>query len=214
VLSPAVATIITGGSQFYTAEGFDIYGNSRGIVTSTTIFTIAPDGSCTLNSCTATIPGTHTVTGTKDGKTGTATLNVQLKVGGILQPVYSSSNPLDPNLSAFKIKSVIPIKFRLYTDAGMTQLMTSPPAGSVAKLTLFKYDSTTDTSDPADFVSAGTANTDSIFRWTGSSDFQYIYNLATTGKAQGTYYVVLTLYASDGTTVLAQSAKQFFVLKP
>jgi hypothetical protein len=92
-------------------------------------------------------------------------------------------------------------------------VMTSPPAGSIAKLWFGKYDSSTDTSDAVDFVSAGNANTDSIFRWTGSPDYQFIYNLATAGNAQGTYGVQLTLYASNGTTVLAQSLKQYFVLR-
>ena len=35
-----------------------------------------PDGSCTANSCTAKTVGPHTVTATKDGKNGTATLFV------------------------------------------------------------------------------------------------------------------------------------------
>jgi len=95
----------------------------------------------------------------------------------------------------------------------MTQLMTTPPTGSVAKLSFAKYDNTTDTSDSVDFVSAGNANTDNIFRWTGSPDYQWIYNLATAGNAQGTYSVKLTLYADNGTTVLASTLSQYFVLK-
>jgi len=75
-LSPAAATIVVGGSQAYTAEGRDQYGNSLGDVTSTTTFSIAPDGSCTAAVCTASATGAHTVTGTKDSATGTATLNV------------------------------------------------------------------------------------------------------------------------------------------
>ena len=76
VLSPASATIIAGGSQTYTAQGFDQYDNSLGDVTARTTFTIAPDGSCTGASCTATVGGPHTVTGTDTGKTGTATLTI------------------------------------------------------------------------------------------------------------------------------------------
>jgi hypothetical protein len=45
-------------------------------VTATTTFTIAPNGSCTGNVCTASVAGAHTVTGTKSGKTGTASLSV------------------------------------------------------------------------------------------------------------------------------------------
>jgi hypothetical protein len=75
-LSPATATISPGGSQTYTAQARDQYNNSLGDVTAATTFTIAPDGSCTAASCTASTTGSHTVTGTDAGKTGTATLQV------------------------------------------------------------------------------------------------------------------------------------------
>ncbi len=70
VLSPATATIAAGGSQAYTAEGFDAANNSLGDVTATTTFTITPNGSCTAASCTATTVGAHTVTGTKARRPG------------------------------------------------------------------------------------------------------------------------------------------------
>jgi parallel beta-helix repeat protein len=76
VISPATASITAGGSRSYTAEAFDASNNSLGDVTGTTTFTIAPDGSCTGSSCTATTAGTHTVTGTNAGKTSNATLTV------------------------------------------------------------------------------------------------------------------------------------------
>jgi hypothetical protein len=75
-LSPVSATITAGGSQAYTAEGFDQYGNSRGDVTAATTFTIAGVGSCTGASCTSTAGGPHTVVGTDAAKTGAATLTV------------------------------------------------------------------------------------------------------------------------------------------
>jgi hypothetical protein len=75
-VSPAMARVAAGGHQAYTAEGFDAFGNDRGDVTAATTFTIVPDGSCTGAACTATIAGTHTVTGTDSAATGTATLTV------------------------------------------------------------------------------------------------------------------------------------------
>src|SRR5207253_2140655 len=60
----------------YTAQGFDQFGNSLGDVTASTGFSIAPNGSCTAASCTATGAGSHTVTGTNSGKTAKASLNV------------------------------------------------------------------------------------------------------------------------------------------
>jgi hypothetical protein len=201
-----------------------IYPNANmpalGAISCDANYDISGKDSCTLSGYSSAI-GAHTVTATaKDiaGNSATKQLNytVGFKAGDILQPVLTASNsqgnPQALDLQAFKIKSTVPIKFRLYLDAAKTQLMMTPPAGSYAKLWFGKYDSTTDTSDSAEFVSAGSANTDGLFRWTGSPDYQYIYNLATAGNQQGTYGVQLTLYASDG-TVLAQSLKQYFVLR-
>jgi hypothetical protein len=75
-LSPASATIASGGSQSFAATGFDAAGNSLGDVTGSTTFTIAPNGSCSANACTASTGGVHTVTGNDGGKTSTASLNV------------------------------------------------------------------------------------------------------------------------------------------
>jgi PKD repeat protein len=77
VVSPSNATIQPGGSQNYTAEAFDTDGNSMGNVTADTSFSIAPNGSCTGNTCTANQPGTHTVTGTYSGDSDAATLVVE-----------------------------------------------------------------------------------------------------------------------------------------
>jgi len=75
-LSPASATVTAGGSQGYTATAADQYGNSLGDLTASTSFSIAPNGSCTAASCTATTAGAHTVTGTNAGTTATASLTV------------------------------------------------------------------------------------------------------------------------------------------
>ncbi len=109
VLSPASATISAGASQAYTAHGADASGNDLGDVTAATSFSIAPDGSCTGASCTATVAGAHTVTATDSGKTGTASLGVTGSGGDLNPPplaqgsttsmadatsfLYSGSNP-------------------------------------------------------------------------------------------------------------------------
>src|SRR5205814_1519575 len=92
VLSPASATINSGGSQTYTAQGRDRYDNSLGDVTAGTTFSIAPDGSCTGASCTASAAGAHTVTGTNGGKTGTASLQVSSTSGGLDHIVISPAS--------------------------------------------------------------------------------------------------------------------------
>ena len=81
VLTPATVSISAGGSQAYTAQGVDFYGNPAGDVTSSTTFTIAPDGSCTGATCTTNVAdvngSSHTVTGTyTNGAQGTASLMV------------------------------------------------------------------------------------------------------------------------------------------
>jgi hypothetical protein len=165
--------------------------------------------------------GSHTLTATATdnaGRTSTSALTyvVGFQSGNILAPVAAPSgdqgSATATDLQVFKIKSTIPVKFRLYLDAAKTTLMTSPPSGSVAKLTFGKADATTNSSDTAALVTAS-ADSGNTFRWTGSPDYQYIYNLPTTGQTAGTYFVRITLYASNGTTVLAQSPKQYFVLR-
>jgi len=79
-ISPTTATITAGGSQPYTATGYDQYGASMGDVTASTTFSISPNGSCTGALCTATTADSgsshHTVTGNDSGKTATASLTV------------------------------------------------------------------------------------------------------------------------------------------
>ncbi len=76
VLSPAAAAITAGGSQTYTAEGFDALGDDLGSVTSSTTFTINSGSACPAHTCTSGSVGNHTVTGTDGTKTGTALLTV------------------------------------------------------------------------------------------------------------------------------------------
>ncbi|HYW28580.1 MAG TPA: IPT/TIG domain-containing protein, partial [Gaiellales bacterium] len=76
VVSPSQATIVPGGSQAFTAEGFDAQGNDLGDQTGATVFSIDGSGSCTGATCTASDPGPHTVTATDGALTTTAQLDV------------------------------------------------------------------------------------------------------------------------------------------
>ncbi|HAM51056.1 MAG TPA: hypothetical protein DCP92_10345, partial [Nitrospiraceae bacterium] len=84
VISPSSATINAGASQAYTATGYDASNNVVGIVTSSTTFSISPDGSCTGATCSATVAGPHTVIGNDSGKTATASLQVPFPSGTII----------------------------------------------------------------------------------------------------------------------------------
>ena len=78
VISPKTATVAAGESQAYTAEGFDIYQNSLGDVTGSTILTIAGEGSCADSLCTSTVTGDYAVVGSNGGFADTATLHVAI----------------------------------------------------------------------------------------------------------------------------------------
>ena len=80
VLSPAETTIVADTTQTYTAEGFDVFGNSRGDVTSSTVFSISFPPTCIGAVCGALVSGDFTVTGTDSAKTGTAILHVTPEV--------------------------------------------------------------------------------------------------------------------------------------
>jgi alpha-tubulin suppressor-like RCC1 family protein len=62
-LSPADQTIVPGDSQAYTAAGRDEFDNTTGTQTTHTNFSIGPEGNCTGTSCSASVDGDHTVTG-------------------------------------------------------------------------------------------------------------------------------------------------------
>jgi len=78
VVSPASSTVTAGGTETYTAEAFDAYGNSLGDVTSSTSWSIqsGAGGSWAANVYTSEKAGTWTVTGTYSDKSDTATLTV------------------------------------------------------------------------------------------------------------------------------------------
>jgi hypothetical protein len=75
-LSPGTSTMDAGASRTFTAQGRDAGGNSLGDLTAGTTFSIAPDGSCAANVCTATTAGPHTVTANRPNAAGTAALQV------------------------------------------------------------------------------------------------------------------------------------------
>jgi len=212
---PAVPTI-TG----IAAQAYPLNVPPQSAIACTSTDAISGLQSCVVTGYSSAF-GSHTLTATATdnaGRTSTSTLTyfVGFTSGDVLPPVTAPSGDQGvataTDLQVFKIKSTVPVKFRLYLDPAKTTLMTSPPAGSVAKLSFGKADSTTNSTDSAALI-ISPADSGLAFRWTGASDYQYIYNLATAGQTAGTYYVRLTLYASNGTTVLAQSAKQYFVLR-
>ncbi|HEY8718574.1 S8 family serine peptidase [Pengzhenrongella sp.] len=76
VITPASATIVSGGSQAYLVEAFDAYGFSMGDVTTSTTFAADGDAACAGATCSPTEVGDHTVTATRGGFTVEAALHV------------------------------------------------------------------------------------------------------------------------------------------
>jgi hypothetical protein len=215
---PAPPTFVGIAAQTYAVNDLPV----QGAISCTSTDAISGLQSCVVSGYSSAV-GSHTLTATATdnaGRTTTVTLTyiVGFQSGNVLPPVTAPSGDQGTitakDLQVFKIKSTVPVKFRMYLDAAKTTLMTTPPTGSVAKLTFAKADATTDSSDSGTLITLP-ADTGDIFRWTGPTDYQYIYNLRTAGQTGGTYFVRITLYANGTTTtVLAQSPKQYFVLRP
>jgi Flp pilus assembly pilin Flp len=92
VISPQTASIVAGSTQTYTVTGFDAYGNS-GDVTSSTTFS-GPGSTCFANVCRSTVAGSHTITGATPGPilTNTATLTVSAAAASKLSFTQSPGN--------------------------------------------------------------------------------------------------------------------------
>ena len=220
VASPADGETVGGDSVAVTVDAADALSDVASVAINGAAANRNDDGSysrsialsCGRNKITAV---STDKAGNRSGEATRTVVRSCLSVGDALSPLATSTNsqtsPTATNLTGFKIKSVIPVKFRVFKDAARTDLVTAPPAGSYARLSVIKHDGSTQ-ADSVELVSAGSANTDNGFRWSGSPDHQYVYNLATAGRTAGTYGAQLTLFAEDGTQ-LAQSARQYFVLR-
>jgi hypothetical protein len=75
--------------QAYVATGYDSANHSLGNVTGSTTFAISGGGSCSGATCTTSVAGIHTVTGTDGAAHGSATLNV-------VAPTVTTYHPVAP----------------------------------------------------------------------------------------------------------------------
>ena len=126
-ITPGSATIAAGASQAFTVEAFDRFNYSRGDVTASTLFSIAPSGSCTGASCTPATAGPHTVEASYEGKTAIASLTVtgtlQYSFIGFLSPIDNA-----PVVNAAKAGSSLPINFSLQGNQGLDIMAAGYPA--------------------------------------------------------------------------------------
>ena len=136
VLSPSNASISSdGGSQAYTVTGYDATNHSLGDLTSTSTFTITPDGSCVnaTATCSAIVAGAHTVTAHNSGFTDTATLTVD---AGLPDTATSTITASPASVVADNTTSTITVRLKdaagndVPTSGGVVALNSSL-AGSV-----------------------------------------------------------------------------------
>jgi hypothetical protein len=191
-ISPASATITAGGSQAYTAQGFDQYNNSLGDVTSVTNYSISPNGSCTGPTCTATVAGAHTVTGNDSGKTATASLQVNpvtFTFAGFFAPVDNPSMVNTANAG-----QAIPVKWELTLNG----VPVSDPS-SFLNLTSYSVTCGTFVGNPTDIIEEYAAGSSGL-QYLGSGNWQFNWK---TPKNYANTCRVMVLTLSDNSTHIA-----------
>jgi hypothetical protein len=122
----------------------------------------------------------------KDGGSGSANsgagaVSLLYSTGqGILQPInYTGAR------SAFKSGSTIPVKIKITDCTG------NPVSGLRPQISLKFLDGSADGSSVEDFYST-VPDQGTTMRYTGSPDYQYIYNLGTKGRGAGDYTVTVS----------------------
>ena len=85
---PATSTITAGTPVTVQSVGINSLGAGVLDLSSTATLEIAPDGSCTVDSCVPAVPGIHTVTSTAGALAATATVTAT-----IASPVFTASTP-------------------------------------------------------------------------------------------------------------------------
>ena len=94
-VAPA-GSVGAGTPRTFRATGSDAWGNPLGDLTGEATFTIAPDGSCSGATCTATRAGAHTVTGSveRDGRTVSGSVAVDVTPGPTSALTVTPSGPV------------------------------------------------------------------------------------------------------------------------
>jgi hypothetical protein len=188
VVAPASATVSLGVKQAYTATGRDAFGNTTGDLTSTATFSITPDGSCAGPSCSATTPGTHTVTAASGGVTGTATLIVN--AGAFDHLVISPQTAtVTPGTSQSYSAQAFDVAGASLGDITASTVFTISPDGSCSA----------NSCTPGD-VGSHTV-TGSYGGKQATATLMMSAQCRTSGPAGGAYTVTVCLSVQDGSTV-------------
>jgi hypothetical protein len=121
--------------------------------------------------------------GASAASTATLTLNYTIVGGGVLQPINQNGT------SVFKFKSTIPVKIMAQNCDG------SFPGNLTISIALLQLSGSAPNTAINEPISTSAADTTGFMRFTGSPDFQYIYNLATKPlpDPSATYKITLTI---------------------
>ncbi len=200
-ISPVSATVGAGAAQAYTAAGLDLFDHSTGDVTADTIFSISPDGSCTGATCTASVAGTHTVTGTYASTTATATLEVtgssSLTFQGFFQPIDMSTSSLVV-WNTVKAGQAVPVKWLLMLNG-----MPVSAAVSFAGLSSYPVACSSGAGAIDDAIEESAAGSSGL-QYNGSGNWQFNWN--TLSSYKNTCRAVVVKF-TDGTTSPAANFK-------
>ncbi len=174
-------------------------------MTASTVFSIAPNGSCTAATCTAAIAGAHTVTGTSGAKIATATLNVTGGGGptytfaGFFQPIDMSTTSTVV-WNTLKAGQAVPVKWRLLLNGAPVSDPTSFAGLSSASVACGSASASVD--EPIEELATG----NSALQYNGDGSWQY--NWATAAAYRSTCRTIVVKF-KDGTT----SPVAYFKLK-
>ena len=132
---------------------------------------------------TATVTVSDEDGGTSASVSATLTLNYTIVGGGILQPINQDGS------SVFKYKSTIPVKLKVTDCNGST------PGTLTIKIMLTQLSGNAPGVDINEPFSTSAADTTGFLRFTGSPDYQYLYNLATKSlpDPSAIYKITLTI---------------------
>jgi hypothetical protein len=187
----------------YTAAGVDAFGNPVGDLTSATIFSIAPDGSCTGAVCSASTPGSHGVTGTDGGATGTATLQV---TGPDTVTVTPRSHALTANGTSHTTVTAL-VRNAAGIPVGGAVVTFSNGAGSASSLSFTPASATTDAGGLASTTATSSTRAGGVILTAGEGTASGTAPVTLTGSRFVTAGFSTGRIAADGsstTTVTAQ----------
>jgi hypothetical protein len=90
VLTPSSASVGPNVAQTFQAEGFDAANHDLGNVTATTTFSISPNGTCSVATCSASAVGSHQVTAKFGSTSGAAKLAVVPLAKLVISPAVAA----------------------------------------------------------------------------------------------------------------------------